>query len=260
MLYLHSYEGPVAADAAFLLGLAGDRRVLAPTHPGFDGTEATPDLASLHNVVILYLELLDGLGLERVDVMGHSLGAMFAAELAAIALSRVGRLVLVPPLGLWSDEHPTPDVLSSGGPALLRMTWADRPAEAAAHAGNPCRSRAPPMWRWQPTISGHCLDRGLESRIHRLTMPTLLVRGDRDGVVSDGLVDEFARRFRAMVATVEGAGHFQSRATAALPRGCAAVPRRLSLEVADERGEGIIVGLGQDRLVQGEMVDHATVA
>ena len=85
LLYLHSYEGPVAADAAFLAGLAGDRRVLAPTHPGFDGTEATPDLASLHNVVILYLELLDGLGLERVDVMGHSLGAMFAAELAAIA-------------------------------------------------------------------------------------------------------------------------------------------------------------------------------
>ena len=209
LMYLHSYEGPVSADAAFLETLAKVQRVVAPTHPGFDGTEADPDIASMHNVVVHYLELLDRVGLERVDVLGHSLGAMFAAELAAVAPGRVKRLVLVAPMGLWSDDYPSPDVLSSGGPALLRMTWADPASEAAGKAGNPSPIERTSNVAMATNYLWPLPDRGLGSRIHRLTMPTLIIRGDRDGVVSDRLVDEFARRIPgSKVATIENAGHF----------------------------------------------------
>ncbi|MGE5596232.1 MAG: alpha/beta fold hydrolase, partial [Hyphomicrobiales bacterium] len=176
LLYLHSYEGPLPAGAAALAELAVRHKLLAPTHPGFDGTEADPSLADVHNVVVLYLELLDQLGLDEVDVLGHSLGAMFAAELAAVAPHRIRRLVLVSPLGIWSDANPTPDVLAAGGPALLRMTWADPSSEQAIAA-----SKAPMIERTaNVAMAGNYLwplpDRGLESRIHRLTMPTLVVR------------------------------------------------------------------------------------
>lgn len=209
LVYLHSYEGPLAADSAFFSSVAAERHVVAPTHPGFAGTEAHPDIATIPNVVVLYLELLDKLGLEQVDLVGHSLGAMFAAEVAAVAPQRVRKLVLVAPLGIWSEAHPTPDVLASGGPALLRMTWADPASEAAVEM-----SKAPMIERTaNVAAAGNYLwplpDRGLEARIHRLSMPTLLVRGEKDGVVSDGLLAEFARRIPgSTVRTIESAGHF----------------------------------------------------
>ncbi len=41
--------------------------------------------------------------------MGHSIGGMLAAEVAAIAPDVVRRLVLVDAFGLWLDEEPAMD-------------------------------------------------------------------------------------------------------------------------------------------------------
>src|SRR3712207_7690201 len=66
---------------------------------------------SLHDALpILTLhhrQLVESLDIERLDVIGHSLGGMFAAEFAAICPHRTRRLVLVDAYGLWLDRKST---------------------------------------------------------------------------------------------------------------------------------------------------------
>lgn len=76
--------------------LARKHRVIAPDLPGF-GRSAKP--ASFPYGRVGYCDhlvaLLDELGLEKVTVVGHSMGGGIAAELAARSPERVDKLVLI---------------------------------------------------------------------------------------------------------------------------------------------------------------------
>jgi pimeloyl-ACP methyl ester carboxylesterase len=55
-----------------------------------------------------YLQVLDALGLDRLDLVGTSLGGWPAAEIALRAPERVARLVLVDPAGLRPQTPAAP--------------------------------------------------------------------------------------------------------------------------------------------------------
>ncbi|MEX2080744.1 MAG: alpha/beta hydrolase [Dehalococcoidia bacterium] len=207
LVWLHGWEGPeVQRDWADRL--SANHRLVAPQMPGTAGTEADADFHEMHNVVTAYLDLFDALGLESFDLAGHSLGAMFAAEIAAMATKRVRRMVLVAPLGLWFDEAPLPDFVPSGGPALARMIWADPASDVVAANGLPVIERTANVGT-ATSYLWPIADRGLSARIHRLTMPVLLLRGEKDGVVSDAYVDRYLKHLpRGQAATVAGAAHY----------------------------------------------------
>jgi pimeloyl-ACP methyl ester carboxylesterase len=63
-------------------------------------------------VTLHSFDVLDALGLNRPILVGHSMGGMIAAEVAAVAPREVARLGLIAPAGLWLDAHPVPDVFS----------------------------------------------------------------------------------------------------------------------------------------------------
>jgi pimeloyl-ACP methyl ester carboxylesterase len=130
LLYLHG-AGGVFWDP-FLDGLAAGHRVIAPEHPGFGQSQGLEHVEDLWDLVLYYNELLDGLGVARAAVVGHSFGGMVAAELAANNPERVERLVLIAPIGLWLDDHPVPDI--SGLPAgeLPKLVFADPDGPLAA--------------------------------------------------------------------------------------------------------------------------------
>ncbi len=81
--------------------LARDRRVLAPDLPGCGDSDRPPPVLcadySPRWQAAAILELLDRLGLPRVDVVGHSWGGAIAVCLADAAPERVRRLALVDP-------------------------------------------------------------------------------------------------------------------------------------------------------------------
>ena len=64
MLYLHG-GGGIGLDLPFIDLLASERRIVAPSHPGF-GKSSLPDwLDSVDDIAHIYLELMDRLGLTR---------------------------------------------------------------------------------------------------------------------------------------------------------------------------------------------------
>lgn len=101
VLLLHGRNFPASYFAPVIAALtASGFRVIAPDQIGF-GKSAKP-LGPWHfdTAVSQTLALLDHLGLERVAVLGHSMGGMLALRLARTAPDRLTRLALEGPLGL----------------------------------------------------------------------------------------------------------------------------------------------------------------
>ncbi len=95
LVLLHGIGSNASSWRDQLRGLADLRRVIAWDAPGYGGS--TP-LAAGRPVAADYAErlklLLGGLGLDRVDIVGHSLGALMAVSFARQWPARVSRLIL----------------------------------------------------------------------------------------------------------------------------------------------------------------------
>jgi pimeloyl-ACP methyl ester carboxylesterase len=87
-------------------------RVLLPYHPGFGESDDDSTMLDVHDYVMHYVDLLDSLGIEKVNLVGFSLGGGLAARFATEHSHRVIKLALVAPAGLRDKEHPTTDVMA----------------------------------------------------------------------------------------------------------------------------------------------------
>src|SRR5271156_1084286 len=109
LVFLHG-AGGLAEDSPFLPALADRWRVFAPLLPGYGDSEGAESLRDMLTVTLHSFDVLDALALDRPILVGHSMGGMIAAEMAAIAPRQVERLGLIAPAGLWLDEAPVPDL------------------------------------------------------------------------------------------------------------------------------------------------------
>jgi pimeloyl-ACP methyl ester carboxylesterase len=88
LLFLHGAGGLRGWDP-FLAELAQQFTVYAPAHPGFETSTGIDHIDDVLDLVIYYNDFLDALGLESVHVVGHSMGGMIGAEIAALSPHRV---------------------------------------------------------------------------------------------------------------------------------------------------------------------------
>ena len=110
LVFLHGAGTFTGFD--FLAGLAAERRVIVPYHPGFGESGDDPDIDDINDYVLHYLELFDTMGLADIDLVGFSFGGWIAAELGVSRPSLFSRVVLVAPSGLPVDEPPAADVMT----------------------------------------------------------------------------------------------------------------------------------------------------
>lgn len=216
LLYLHGFEGH-PGDAPFLQKLARGRCVYAPEHPGFGDSTGSDEIDGIFDVVLYYRQLVEALGLGQVDVVGHSLGGMFAAEFAAFCPQHVRRLVLVAPFGLWLEEAPIPDFFAMSPRQFQCATWHDPESpqvqEALARQVNGASGLQAIVRRASNLASaGKFLwpipDRGLAKRLHLIKAPTLVVLGASDRLITSPYGDAFARAIpSARQVVIPDAGH-----------------------------------------------------
>ncbi|KOG91673.1 hydrolase [Streptomyces varsoviensis] len=113
VLVLHGGPGP-GGVAPLVDHLARDHRVLAPTHPGWDGTVRPDSLDSVRALAAAYLDLLARLEVRDATVIGTSFGGWVAAQAAVDDREgRISRLVLVDAVG---PVVPGQQVTVPGGP------------------------------------------------------------------------------------------------------------------------------------------------
>jgi pimeloyl-ACP methyl ester carboxylesterase len=218
LVYLHGPWG-LNPDRDFIARLAAFHTVHAPRFPGT--TPGDPDavhkLDSWLDLIVYHGELLDRLKLDAPAIVGHSFGALVAAEIAAAMPKSVSRLVLIDPVGLWRDDHPVKNWMVLSDRERRPSLFADPDGEAAKRffavpADAAARVDTLAQFIWSQACTGKFVwplpDRGLKARIHRIAAPTLIVWGEADRIVAPVYAQEFATRIaRARVAMIDRAGH-----------------------------------------------------
>jgi pimeloyl-ACP methyl ester carboxylesterase len=214
LLLLHSGQG-FGPDHPYVALLAKKRRVIAPSHPGF-GQSSLPDwLDSVEDIAHIYLELMDRLGLDRVDMIGNSIGGWIAADMATKSPERIKRLVLVSPVGIKigsPDKLDIPDIFALPQEKVNRLLFHDPdkmrfdPSKLSdQELGVVVRNRETlAMLTWEPYMHSP----KLKHRLHRLTMPVLFLRGESDGLISPDYLAGYAKLVpNARIETIAAAGH-----------------------------------------------------
>ena len=177
--------------------LATQFQVLAPDHLGFGESDRPDWLDSIDDLVFHYLDLLDLLRIERLPIVGTSLGGWIAAAFAIAHPERVERLVLAAPAGIKVDGVPRFDYFARPFEETLQHLFYD-PARAAQIL--PTEYGPEVIVRtyhelttlarlaWNPYL----YDPKLQQRLPRLQCPTLIVWGEHDSVLPSPHGDAFA--------------------------------------------------------------------
>jgi pimeloyl-ACP methyl ester carboxylesterase len=214
LLLLHGFD-TIAPDAPFLEPLGKHGEIFAPSSPGFGNSPRPGDFDTVYDLVHLYLSALCALPGDKIDVIGFSFGGWLAAEVGVACTHRIGRLVLVDPLGIKISDRETPDILdifNRSPEEVRRCSWRDPERSApdfdsmsdealVIHARN---REALCLYAWHPYMYNPQLPRWLA----RIDVPTLVLWGDSDGIVKPDYGRAYARMIPgARFELIEGAGH-----------------------------------------------------
>jgi pimeloyl-ACP methyl ester carboxylesterase len=197
LLFLHGLLGALP-ESGLLAALARGAEVLAPSHPGF-GESMLPDwLGNIDDLAYLYLDLLDALDLRDVVLVGSCMGAWIAAEMMVRCPNRVARMVLVNPMGIkpgGRESRDYPDIYALHPDAVTALLWhrqelaPDPAALSDTELEALLRDReTAALLLWEPYMHNPRLPR----RLHRIRVPTLVVRGERNGLISPAVARGFA--------------------------------------------------------------------
>jgi pimeloyl-ACP methyl ester carboxylesterase len=209
LVFLHGLYG-VKADAPLIEELGRHHTVYAPLAPGFADLAELDDLHDIHDLALHYDDVLDALDLDQVVLVGHSFGAMIAAEIACHVPRRISRLVLISPLGLWNDAYPVADPWSVPPAELPRLLYADL-SKAPGTGPNPEVEAVLAVTRGMTSVARFLWpipDRGLSRRLRRVRAPTLVIHGEQDRFVPVQYAHDFAALVpNASAHVIPGAGH-----------------------------------------------------
>jgi pimeloyl-ACP methyl ester carboxylesterase len=215
LLFLHPGIG-LDRNASVIDKLAEHARVIAPSHPGFGNSEQPKSFTTVDDLAYFYLDMLDELDLKDATVVGVSLGAWIAAEIAIKSTARLSHLVLANAVGIKvgaRDTRDIVDIFAITEPELNKLayfdpTLAERDYKAMAEADVRLVARnreASARYGWSPYMH----DPKLKNRLHRIRIPTLFLWGTADRV----LTEEYGRAYCAAIPgarfeIIERAGHY----------------------------------------------------
>ena len=217
LVYLHGAGGMTPEDP-LLAELSSRFHVYAPFIPGYGETEECETMRDMLDFALHGWDVVAALGLKNPILVGHSMGGMIAAEMAALAPNDVSRLALICPAGLWLDEHPIVDMFSLLPFEMPKYLFHD--PEAGAKMMTSGLDLSDPKFLQdylvrnarQLGMAGKLLfpvpERGLAERLYRVKAKTVIVWGESDKLIPPIYGPAFAEKIAgAKLVNVPEAGH-----------------------------------------------------
>ena len=171
-------------------------RVICPYHPGFAESGDDPRVGAMQHYVLHYLDFFDRLGLDKVHLVGLSMGGRLAAEFAVSHNDRLTSLVLGAPGGLEVPEHPPTNLGALAPDEMMAHLVSDMavlapyiPPAVPVEVFGPARAR-----EGQAAFKVMMSPTALDHWMHRITVPTLLLWGKEDRVLPVGRVKAWTDR------------------------------------------------------------------
>ena len=214
LMFLHG--AGTATGWAFAEAWAKDFKVYVPQHPGFGESGDSERIESVHDYVLHYLDLLDTIGVDKLNLVGLSMGGWIASEFAARNSHRLHKLVLVAPAGLEVPKHPNTDIfrlkpeefpvyLAHNVPFFLQFL--PDPNDHKAFT-NFLVQNYRETTSWAKIAWERAFDPDLPKWLHRIAVPTMLLYGDKDRIVPHQQAAAWAKLIpKAKVKKIKNAGH-----------------------------------------------------
>jgi pimeloyl-ACP methyl ester carboxylesterase len=185
LLFLHGAAG-LTGWPAFYEALSQDYDLMVPEHPGFGTSDDSPEIQDMAGLAGYYLRFIEVMGLQRVHLIGSSLGGWLAAELAIRAPQAWRSLTLIGPAGLRPRVGPPPGAPAPTAEDNTRRLFFNQaiPDRMLAQAPTPEQQRLQARNRAAVArLAGNFHNPGLEPALARLQLPGLVVWGAQDRVV-----------------------------------------------------------------------------
>jgi pimeloyl-ACP methyl ester carboxylesterase len=191
LLILHDEMGH-PGWLSFHEALAQDHTLYIPSHPGFGKSERLSWIMNMQDLAGWYLDAMDDLGLDQVNVMGLSFGGWLAAQMAAMCPHQFKKLVLVdapgirPPTGEILDmflvvakSYITTSFANPASTPEFQQVCPDNPTPELIENWEVAREEACRL-TWRPYMHYP----GLPYLLRRLRkLPTLILWGRQDAIV-----------------------------------------------------------------------------
>jgi 2-hydroxy-6-oxonona-2,4-dienedioate hydrolase len=186
--------------------LAGEFEVLIPEFPGFGRSERPFRSHGVPELADLLAEFLDTLGHGPVPLLGNSVGCQILVDLAMRHPERVDRLVLVGP-----TFDPGYDSYLQQAGRLLLDAFREAPSLVPVAVYDYLRTGA---WRFWKTFK-HAFDDPIETKLAHVPQPVLVVRGERDPIVTQRWAEQMVQLLpRGRLEVIPGAPHGANFSTA----------------------------------------------
>ena len=219
LVFLHGISG-LLDDWRWMELLGAQHRVYAPELPGFGDSRGEELLSDMLDFALHGWDVVDALELTGSTpvVVGHSLGGMIAAEMAALAPQSIGGLVLVDAFGLWLDSAPVPDLFALLPYELGDVLFSDASVASRLLSGAADGAELEELRAFfvdnarRMGTAGKILfpipNRGIARRLYRVQVETLVAWGSEDRVMRPAYAERWVSLLpRARAVVVEGAGH-----------------------------------------------------
>jgi pimeloyl-ACP methyl ester carboxylesterase len=210
LIFLHGASGHVGWLPIFDQ-LSAWFDVIAPEHPGFGSSDDPSWLDRPGDLAYFYLDLIEALKLDRVHLMGTSLGGWIAAELAVRNTSQLTTLTLVCAVGIVPDGAPIDDMFRMSAEENAHRFYSD-PERARRRVELLAKADPRVLARNRSTVVRlaypHFVNPDLAKWLHRINVPTLLIWGANDGLVPMRFGETYRRLIpNSNLVVIPDAGH-----------------------------------------------------
>jgi 2-hydroxy-6-oxonona-2,4-dienedioate hydrolase len=179
--------------------LAADRHVYVPDLPGFGGSEQPPKVLTIHDLADTLAAWMRAMHLQQAALLGHSFGCQILAELALRHSECLAQAIFVAPTVEPKERTAIRQIAW-----LLLDAFREPPALLPIVLYDYLRAG---VGRTVRTLQ-YALQDPIERKLPQVRVPSLVIRGTHDPIVTPGWAEAVARLLpRSRLVVIPGAAH-----------------------------------------------------